>query len=182
MTKKISLIPLLTLALIFTSCGMGSGNNSATHDEGVVINGIRWATHNVGRTPGTFVENHEDIGGHFVFNGALNACPQGWRLPTQRELQSLVDAGSEWTTKNGVNGRLFGSGSNQVFLPAAGLRAPPGMFSVVGEMGYYWSSLASGVFGSYLGFSSIDIGVDLVSPGIGFSVRCVAKRKSWFRR
>ena len=171
MTKKLSLIPLLTLALIFTSCGMGSGNNSATHDEGVVINGVRWATRNV--------VNLERVSGFFTFDEAQNACPQGWRLPTKQELQSLVDAGSRWRTRNGVNGRLFGRGRNQLFLPAAGLRDTRGVHFGLGCRAHYWSSTAySPSHGWNLNFNSRrDSGVytDADNRDLGFSVRCVAK-------
>ena len=47
---------------------------------------------------------------------ANDPCPQGWRVPTGNELCSLMNAGNTWTTRNGVNGRVFGS-SNIAILP-----------------------------------------------------------------
>ena len=114
-------------------------------EQGVVVNGVRWATRNVD-TPGTFAQNPESFGRLYQWNrrSAWNVrystvlgwnsstptgtswtflndpCPPGWRVPTRAELQRLVDAGSTWTTRNGVNGRLFGAAPNQIFLPAAG--------------------------------------------------------------
>lgn len=43
-----------------------------------------------------------------------------WRMPTYSELQELVDVcTSEWTTLNGVRGRMFtGPNGNRIFLPA----------------------------------------------------------------
>ena len=43
----------------------------------------------------------------------------GWRMPTQAELQELLDnCTTTWTTQNGVNGRLFiGPNGNSIFLP-----------------------------------------------------------------
>ena len=35
-------------------------------------------------------------------------CPEGWRVPTNAEQRSLVNAYSEWTTINGVVGRKQG--------------------------------------------------------------------------
>ena len=176
MTKKLSLIPLLTLALILTSCGTRGDNNTNTFDEGVVINGVRWATRNVNR-PGTFVRNPEDTGRFFTFEEAKNACPQGWRLPTQEEQQSLADTDSEWITKNRrVNGRLFGSGNNQLFLPAAGHRYTDGTLYVVGYVGYYWSSTAlSATNGWWLWLYSDGSAVGNANRNNGLSVRCVAK-------
>ena len=77
-------------------------------DEGVIINGVRWGQVNA-------------LNGFFNVNVGVNPCPIGWRLPSVEDFQSLIDAGSVWTTQNGVNGRLFGSGSNTVFFPANGL-------------------------------------------------------------
>jgi hypothetical protein len=55
--------------------------------------------------------------------------------------QSLLDAGSSWTTQNGVKGRIFGSDSNIVFLPAAGYRRyNDGALNSVDTYGHYWSS------------------------------------------
>jgi len=123
-----------------------------TEDEGVIINGVKWAKRNIA-VPGTFVTNPEDAGMFYQWNRrvgwsstdpmvnsngdntwdssipegdswekANDPCPAGWRLPTLEEQQNLLAAGSEWTTLNGVNGRYFGSGENTVFFPAAGRR------------------------------------------------------------
>ncbi|MCL2329399.1 MAG: gliding motility-associated C-terminal domain-containing protein [Bacteroidetes bacterium] len=48
---------------------------------------------------------------------ANNICPEGWRIPTPPEQESLVSAGSTWQTRNGKRGLLFGNGDNTVFLP-----------------------------------------------------------------
>ncbi|MBR2147307.1 MAG: hypothetical protein IJ925_07810, partial [Muribaculaceae bacterium] len=52
----------------------------------------------------------------------------GWRMPSLTQIEEFIDnCTSEWTTRNGVNGRLFTSNINgaSLFLPAAG---------------YYWNS------------------------------------------
>jgi len=97
------------------------GQNSRTTDEGVVINGIRWATRNVDK-PGTFTEKPEDAGMFYQWNRkvgwsstdplvnsdggttwnesysegdtwekVLDPSPAGWRVPTKKELESLAD-------------------------------------------------------------------------------------------
>ena len=135
------------------------------------INGtpIRWATRNLDY-PGTFAP-YPHSAGRFYQWGTLNGvvhhwaatgtvtgwsnssnraawttvndpCPPGWRVPTVYEFRNLHDAGGEWTTENGVNGRRFGSGNNTIFLPAAGHRGPFGSLSGVGRVGFYWSSTA----------------------------------------
>jgi len=140
--------------------------------EGVVINGITWATRNVDM-PGTFAERPESAGMFyqwgknvgwsttdplFASNGSTTwdntsykgdfwteencPCPKGWRVPTDQELQKLVDAGSIWTTISGITGRKFGKGRNSIFLPAVGERGNTfdDDLREVGEVGNYWSS------------------------------------------
>jgi len=49
----------------------------------------------------------------------------GWRMPTDKEMQELIDnCNTTWTTKNGITGMLFKSKNNgkSIFLPAAGYR------------------------------------------------------------
>ena len=157
---------LLAASIIFTS------SNDASSDKGVVINGVRWATYNV-ETPGTFARNSTDAGGHFTFDEAQNVCPRGWRLPTREELQLLVETDRGWITRNGVNGRLFGTAPNEVFLPAAGLRGTAGALHHVGSLINYWSSsarTASVGWGLWSGG-----GVNNFDRNLGFSVRCVAE-------
>ncbi|MBO7134868.1 MAG: hypothetical protein J6W06_12025 [Bacteroidales bacterium] len=70
----------------------------------------------------------------------------GWRMPTQTEMQELIDNCTvTWTTQNGVNGRLFtGTNGNSIFLPAAGSRNENGLYSA-DSYGNYWSSSIAGV-------------------------------------
>ena len=117
---------------------------SRTYDEGVIINSVRWATRNVDR-PGTFAASPESAGRRFqwgrrqalvdtaghsgpedaalrsdtTWTRANDPCPQGWRVPTENELRTLLNAGIQPTDKNGVRGRLFGTAPNQIFLPAS---------------------------------------------------------------
>ena len=64
-----------------------------------------------------------------------------WRMPTtaqQREL--LYECNWEWTTRNGVNGRLgTGPNGNTIFLPAAGY-CNGNVIEFAGTLGVYWSS------------------------------------------
>ncbi len=102
-----------------------------------------------------------------------------YSMPTKAQLQELLDSTtSEWTTKDGVNGRLFTSktNGNSVFVPAAGYGHYGSMYGV-GSYGYLWSSSlnedgANCAWG--LGFvsSSASISGNL-SRYNGFSVRGV---------
>ncbi|MBO4614711.1 MAG: InlB B-repeat-containing protein [Bacteroidales bacterium] len=65
----------------------------------------------------------------------------GWRMPTKAEMQELYDnCTHEYTTQNGVNGRLFtASNGKSIFLPAAGGYSD-NTLNNAGADGYYWSS------------------------------------------
>jgi uncharacterized protein (TIGR02145 family) len=173
--------------------------------NGVVINGVKWAKTNVG-APGTFAATPESSGLFYQWGSnvgwsssdpltatdgnntwrdltetgntwttAKNPCPAGWRLPTIEELASLGTG--TWTTVNGVSGRLFGSGDNTLFLPAAGYRFfHDGSAYNVGSNGYYWSSSVSGTNAYYMLFYSGNVNPNNFNyRAYGLSVRCVAK-------
>jgi uncharacterized protein (TIGR02145 family) len=107
---------------------------------------------------------------------ANDPCPTGWRVPTKEELQSLVDADSQWTMVNDVNGRIFGSDDQTLFMPAAGHRCIHlgGNLHYVDTTGYYWSSSIDFSTDAYnLGFSSIFVIFGGSGSRAGFSIRCV---------
>lgn len=65
----------------------------------------------------------------------------GWRTPTYAEWQELYENTTvNWTTQNGVLGRLFtATNGNTLFLPAAGHFLESGPYGI-GSAGWYWSS------------------------------------------
>ncbi len=65
----------------------------------------------------------------------------GWRMPTHEEWVELYEnTTNTWTTRNGVDGRLFtASNGNSLFLPAAGHRYGSSLY-YAGSIGNYWSS------------------------------------------
>lgn len=65
----------------------------------------------------------------------------GWRMPSLEQFEELYNnCTSQWTTRNGVNGRLFTSKINgaSLFLPAAGYRWGSAL-NDLGSNGHYWS-------------------------------------------
>jgi uncharacterized protein (TIGR02145 family) len=176
--------------------------------RGVEINGVTWASHNVDapgkfalteESPGMFYQWNRKIGwsssdpminsdGGTTWDSstpsgtewekANDPCPTDWRVPTSYELSSLVNSGSTWTTQNGVTGRVFGSGRNTVFLPAAGTYDAYGFqLYNVGALGCYWSSTRFGSsYACHLRFYSG--GATTYDNGyrsFGYSVRRVAE-------
>jgi len=214
---KRNLLKIMTAAILLSIVTMGCKKDDNITDAtpnpepeqtevGVVINGVRWSTRNVG-SPDAFAATPQDVGMFYQWNrktgwsasnpmtnsagGAtwLNSdaegnswakandpCPSGWRVPTDIELQSLIDAGSQWTTVNGKDGRLFGSGNSALFLPAAGYRNyDDGALNNVGMYGYYWSSAPSDANASCLFFLSDNFYMRAAYRATGGSVRCVAE-------
>ena len=141
----------------------------------VMINGVKWAARNIG-SRGAFASKPEDFGEYYTWEEAKKACPSGYRLPTEKEFQSLIEAGSIWTIVNGVAGRLFGTAPNQIFLPAAGNRNTDGSLFGVGTCGNYWSSTPTGSIAWGLNFNSASSGMlSSWSQSNALSVRCVAE-------
>jgi uncharacterized protein (TIGR02145 family) len=128
-------ICLAVSSMMFSSCGQSAKRtkvnlNSETkqgavdlsrQDEGVVINGVKWATRNIDK-PSTFAANPEDAGMFYQWNrrvgwsttdpminsdGGTNwngtdsegivwkksndPSPIGWRVPTFEEINTLLD-------------------------------------------------------------------------------------------
>jgi len=169
----------------------------------VEINGVKWAKSNVD-LPGTFAKNPEDIGMYYQWNrkkgwaatgeitgwdnteaegsaweATNDPCPAGWRVPTVSEFRSLANANNQWTTINDQNGRIFGSGDNTIFLPAAGVReSNNGEVVSVNMIGIYWSG---NVLSQYtepyvLTFMDTEVGIFLLdSRAHGVNVRCVTE-------
>ena len=106
----------------------------------------------------------------------------GWRMPTQTEMQELIDNCTvTWTTQNGVNGRLFtGSNGNSIFLPAAGYRNGSELIGA-GPGGFSWSS---SLYSDYtddpwgLYFYSGNYGMNDYYRLYGFTVRAVCQSRN----
>ena len=101
--------------------------------------GTRWASCNVG------AKRPEGIGEYFTWEDRIDAihieCGDGWHLPTLDNIQELLkNCIHEWTSVNGVDGRLFTSkiNGNSIFLPAAGNKYDDKTF-YKDCRGYYWS-------------------------------------------
>ncbi|GAP73253.1 hypothetical protein SAMD00024442_7_69 [Candidatus Symbiothrix dinenymphae] len=123
-------------------------------DEGVTINGITWATRNVGGF-GAFADFFSSPGMYYQFNSYVGCsytdgvvepvlssyigadgndwsriydpCPEGWRVPTYEETQTLKNAGYRYVSAD--KGSWFGPDAqtatittpgSAVFLPLCG--------------------------------------------------------------
>ena len=102
---------------------------------------------------------------------------EGWRMPTQTEIQELFDNCSHtWTIQNGINGYLFtGPNGNSIFLPTAGYRRGSGLYDVSSYGGYWTSSLYTSYPNNAVDFyfSINGYGIGHLSRDNGHSVRPV---------
>ena len=107
-------------------------------------------------------------------------CPEGWRVPTYKELDALSDNHSKWTSDDGQNGYWFSgdytyqNGAPQTFFPAAGYRNyRGGGAGGRGSYGYYWCSKPDSSYALRLIFYSGSVGMHDDYRACGYSVRCV---------
>jgi len=174
--KVVAIAICLAGFTVFSSCDKDDKEppqDPLAYDDGVVINGVKWATRNV-NAPGFFVANPEDVGMLYQWNRkkawtaigdviswdattpegniwekANDPSPKGWRVPTLDEIKTLFDfnvVSNEWTIENGRNGRKFTdkATNNILFLPAVSYRYDDGkLYGEDGTYGLYWSSTAS---------------------------------------
>jgi len=202
------LLLLGTTTVIFNSCGnvlKNKSTNSSTYDEGVIINGVKWATRNVD-LPGTFAAKPEDAGMFYQWNRkkawaatgkvtkwnnsnasgttwkkSNDPSPAGWRVPTIEEIKKLLDENKvkrEWTTMNGINGYRFTDIAigNTLFLPAVGYRSYNiGALNTVGMDGGYWSSTQYVSVSAYCLYFKNTAAWGGYARRLGFSIRAVAE-------
>ncbi len=100
----------------------------------------------------------------------------GWRMPTEKEMQELLDKCTwTWTAKNSMNGYLVeGKNGNSIFLPASGSRANSSLRDRGSKGSYQTSSLfSSPECAVYLYFSSGSYRGEWNYRRVGRSVRPV---------
>jgi len=132
---------------------------------------------------------------NFTMYPANNPCPEGWRVPSIAELQSIFDgsvgstdiptagytssSGNTWQWNNsGTQGMLIipsGNSEPTLFLPAAGTRnCSTGTNGGTG--GSYWSRSLYGTSAYNLTLYSNTVNPSIYSyRAFGYSIRCVAE-------
>ena len=100
-----------------------------------------------------------------------------WRMPSDAQQTELIRKCTwQWTTMNGVNGRLVtGPNGNSIFLPAAGERFYSSLLEA-GSMSEYWScelGLGSSICAYGIGFESDSLYWISGARAFGRSVRAV---------
>lgn len=157
--------------------------------------GVKWATCNVGASSPSDYGNYfawgetstkdtytpkncriygvkiDNIAGLSTFDVARAKWGSSWRLPTEAEMQELVNKCRWlWTTNGGQEGyKVTGPNGNSIFLPAAGNRNRS-LLNSVGQLGNYWTG--SGNI-NYLYFDNRSQRIFNGSSFLGQSVRPV---------
>ncbi|MBQ2112863.1 MAG: Ig-like domain-containing protein, partial [Bacteroidales bacterium] len=113
---------------------------------------------------------------------AYDPCPDGWRVPTYSEIESLLANKSSWTTVEEQNGYYFSGdytyfhNAPQIFLSSSGLKnSADGCGKERHYSGYYWSSSPSKYYDRFYHLRIYKSGVQQYNSGssYGHSVRCV---------
>ena len=101
-------------------------------------------------------------------------CPNGWRVPTSKELKSLADSGGEWGNYKNMQGMWFYGVTSRVFFPASGAIYDNGFCSMRESSGWYWSSTPCEIHPYMIFADDGSSWSDFFSwPVYGYSVRCV---------
>ena len=128
----------------------------------------------------TFGEDFiSDVGGESDYDAATALWGSTWRMPSDEELEELVDDCTwTWTELNGTEGfNVTASNGNSIFLPAGGWYDESSL-EYEGERCYYWTSTPLWVYayyayGLYADEEGIEVGV--TSRYVGQLIRPVSE-------
>ena len=112
----------------------------------------------------------------YIWESALNACPDGWHLPTKEEIETLLSYVQK-KEETELPGFYLLRSSNLYGFSAllAGERYNNGKFSFFGLVAFFWSVSENGSYSAYA-MSLDDLGEDYISgedKNYGRSVRCL---------
>ena len=114
------------------------------------------------------------VGRLYTWEAAKNACPEGWHLPTDDEVQNLLKFYDG--DGNKAYQALIEGGSSNFNALLGGYRSTDGSFLFLGALGLYWSATeADGGDAYYYYFFGDDQRLFRLDDGqgFGFSVRCL---------
>ena len=122
--------------------------------------------------------------GHlYTWDAAMEACPNGWHLPSEDEFNTLFAAvggqsvaakmlksSSGWQSGNGLNSYAFSA------LPVGRRYPDDGRYYLNGYAAYFWTSTKNPGYGAnfiYMDARRDEPDIDYSSYSLAYSVRCV---------
>lgn len=165
--KKVTFLNGINAGSMYNTVGWEEyeGNNGYEYVDLGLPSGLKWAKYNVGansaeaygdyfawgeiETKDTYTMGNcstdgvemSGISGKAQYDAATANWGSTWRMPTQWEMQELIDNCTwTWTQLNGVKGyNVTGTNGKSIFLPAAGLYSTNTGVNI-NEHGSYWTS------------------------------------------
>ena len=199
-------IPITALLLFACSESISDSRDGQSYDI-VKIGSLMWMAENLNfETSNSFCPENDSrnckrLGRLYSWAEAKSVCPEGWRLPTKEDFESLIAAqsrddnsgavpnASSAVQNNQVGAALKasdgwfkkGNGSDALGFKAlpAGYRSSNGKFDGIGGYAYIWSATEdvenreSNAFYLFLSFSSDAASINAFAKDDARSVRCV---------
>lgn len=186
---------IAAFAFLLTSCSESFTDSRDGQSYDVVkIGGLTWMAENLNfETAGSFCpegdsRNCKRLGRLYSWAEARSVCPDGWRLPTKEDFESLVASQSPSQSCAGLALKSRdgwfkkGNGSDALGFRAlpAGYRGADGKFDGIGGYAYFWSATEdsenreSNAFYLFLSFSSDAASINAFAKEDYRSVRCVS--------
>lgn len=193
----------LAFSFILSACSESftDSRDGLSYDV-VKIGDLTWMAENLNfETAGSFCSegdsrNCKRLGRLYSWAEARSVCPDGWRLPTKEDFESLVAATSKVAAQSPSQSRAGamlkakdgwfkkGDGSDALGFRAlpAGYRSADGKFDGIGGYAYFWSATEdaenreSNAFYLFLSFSSDAASINAFAKEDYRSVRCVSSR------
>jgi len=199
---------IVAFSFLLMSCSESFTDSRDGQSYDVVkIGGLTWMAENLNfETAGSFCpegdsRNCKRLGRLYSWAEAKSVCPDGWRLPTKEDFDSLVAATSEDAAQSSSQslaqsssqsraGAMLkakdgwfkkGNGSDALGFKAlpAGYRGADGKFDGIGGYAYFWSvtedaeNREANAFYLFLSFSSDVASINAFAKEDYRSVRCV---------
>ena len=141
--------------------------------------GNTWMAQNLNFDVGegcSFYDNDPELGGIYgrlyTWDAAMKACPEGWRLPSNKEVDSLFTAYGNKSYK----ALIIKDGDSGFAALLGGSRISDGEFYNLGLIGYYWSATEKGAeyaWHYYFGSGNGGVGRFSYNKEYGVSCRCL---------
>ena len=204
---KLSVVLWATLAFLLSACSESFTDSRDGLSYGVIkIGDLTWMAENLNYATETSAcpdgdsRNCKRLGRLYTWAEAKTVCPDGWRLPTKEDFESLVAATSREAATSGEAAQSSslsragaalkasdgwfkkGNGSDALGFKAlpAGYRGADGKFDGIGGYAYFWSATEdsenreSNAFYLFLSFSSDAASINAFAKEDYRSVRCVS--------